>query len=142
MREAVVDANVLLRFLTDQPRDLADRAVVLFETAEREDVALVIPPLIVAEVIYVLQSVYAWNRSRIAPVLLELVSAQVLNFLESGVIVQALEWYRDISGLSFADAYIGALARARGGSGVMSFDRGLRRVPEIAILDDPSRLEE
>ena len=65
MNEVLVDANVLLRYLTVSPRHLADRAAILLETAERLRCTLVIPPLIVAEVVYILGSVYEWPRREI-----------------------------------------------------------------------------
>lgn len=66
MREALLDANILLRYLTDVPRDLADRVAGILERAEDSGTDLVVAPLIFAEVIYVLQSVYGWSRVDIA----------------------------------------------------------------------------
>jgi predicted nucleic-acid-binding protein len=137
MREIVVDANILLRYLTDDPRELADRATALLETAEREGVALVIAPLILAEVVYVLQSVYSWERRDIAARLLNLVAAAVFTVSEAETMLQALEWYRDTPGLDFADVYIAALARTRSESHVMSFDRRMRRLTGIHLVSDP-----
>lgn len=141
MREAIVDANILLRFLIDEPRHLADRVVAIFEAAERRHVALVVTALTLAEVVYVLESVYTWERRMIAERLLELVSASVLQIAERDTLAQALAWYRDISSLHFADAYIAALAAAQGHGAVISFDRALRRVPDITLVRDPGLLE-
>ncbi|HET7036107.1 MAG TPA: PIN domain-containing protein [Thermomicrobiaceae bacterium] len=113
MREAVVDANILLRFLTDEPRELADRVAAIFEAAERLRVALVVTALTVTEVVYVLESVYRWDRQAIAERLIALVSASVLQFAEQATLAQALAWYRDINSLHFADAYVAAVAAAR-----------------------------
>lgn len=135
-REVLVDANILLRFLTSAPRDLADRAASLLEAAERRRIPLIVPPLILAEVVYVLERVYHWERRDIADRLLALVAAEVFTVLDGSSIAQALTWYRDIGGLHFADAHIAALARSRGGH-VMSFDQRLARVPEIRLVLDP-----
>lgn len=104
MREAVVDAKILLRFLIDDPRELADRVVVIFESAERRHAALGVTTLTLAEVVYVLEWVYKWERRMIADRLLELVSASVLQIAEQNTLAQALAWYRDIGSLHFADA--------------------------------------
>ncbi len=142
MREAVVDANILLRFLIDEPRDLADRVVAIFETAERRHVALVVTALTLAEVVFVLESVYKWERRTIAERLIELISASVLHIAEQNTLVQALAWYRDIGSLHFADAYIAAVAAAAQGHGaVISFDRALRRVPDLTLVDNPGPIE-
>ncbi len=48
MREVVLDANVLLRYLTDQPRELADRVAGILEAAEQERIVLLVAPLLQA----------------------------------------------------------------------------------------------
>lgn len=141
MREAVVDANILLRFLIDEPRELADRVVAIFDAAERRHVALVVTALTLAEVVYVLESVYKWERRTIAERLIELISASVLQIADQNTLAQALAWYRDIGSLHFADAYIAAVAAARGHGAVISFDRALRRVPDITLVQDPGPIE-
>jgi predicted nucleic acid-binding protein len=136
MREAILDANILLRFLTDEPRDLADRVAGILEQAEESGIALIVPPLIFAEVVYVLESVYRWPRADIAQRLIDLIGASVLVVLEEPTIVQTLAWYRDRSRLDFADAYVAALATERGHGVVISFDRDLKRLPEITLVQN------
>jgi predicted nucleic acid-binding protein len=53
-REAILDANVLLSYLTTEPRLLSDRAVAILEIAEAHGIGLVVAPLVLAEVVYVL----------------------------------------------------------------------------------------
>ncbi len=140
MREAILDANVLLRYLTDEPRDLADRVAAILETAESQRIPLIVAPLTLAEVVYLLESVYHWPRKEIAERLLDLISASVLTVLEQDTLSQALTWYRDLRGLDFADGYVAALAASRGQGQVISFDRHLRRVPGITVIQDPTQV--
>ena len=141
MREAVVDANILLRYLTNESHELAERAAALLQTAEEKRVALVIAPLTLAEVVYVLESVYGWNRDAVADGLLQFISAGALIVLEHDLVAQTLGWYRDIAGLDFADAHILALARSRGHGTVISFDRRMQRVPGTAVIHDPEQFQ-
>jgi predicted nucleic acid-binding protein len=141
MPEACVDANILLRYLTDEPRELAEGVAALLGLAEKAQLALLVSPLTLAEVVYVLQSVYFAERKEIADRLLQLISAFVLVFLEQQTIEQALSWYRDLPGIHFADAYVAALARARGHGTVMSFDRRLRRIPDVVVLSHPQQIQ-
>lgn len=139
-REAIVDANVLLRYLTNEPRPLADRAAAILEAAEARGIGLVVAPLVLAEVVYVLESVYKWQRPDIATRLLDLISASVLDFLERDVVSQTLVWYRDVPRLDFADAFVGATAIARGHGRIVSFDLDLRRLAGVAVIQDRSQL--
>jgi predicted nucleic acid-binding protein len=140
MREAVLDANVLLRYLTDEPHDQADEVAAMLEPAQSARIELIVTPITLADVVFVLESVYRWERRAIADRLLELISASVLHFVEGDTLTQALIWYRDIGALHFADAYVAAVARARRQSAAVSFDRGMRRVPGIRLIPDATSL--
>jgi predicted nucleic acid-binding protein len=69
-----IDANILLRFLTGEPTELADRALRLFERADRGEVWLHVNPLIVAETVWVLTSFYKYPKAQIRDVLQDLLS--------------------------------------------------------------------
>jgi predicted nucleic acid-binding protein len=53
-----VDANVILRFLTKAPPEMAERSARLMAKSERGEVSLYMSPLVLAEVISVLKSFY------------------------------------------------------------------------------------
>lgn len=140
MSEVVLDANVLLRFLTGEPHDLANRARAILNEAERKRISLAVTPLTLAEVVYVLESVYGQDRKEIAGQLLDLITAPSLTVLDQPALQQALTWYRDVPGIHFADAYVAAVATARGHGRVASFDRHLRRLPGITAIQQPTDL--
>lgn len=139
MAEIVLDANVLLRYLTDEPRALADRADRILKAAENLGLKPVVAPLTVAEVVFVLESVYRWSRRDIADRLLSLLAASVVEVLEVGIITRALTWYRDVRNVHFADAYIAALAASRN-SLLASFDQDLKRLPGVKVAGRPEDL--
>ncbi len=60
-----IDANILLRFLTGEPTELANRALRLFGRADRGEVRLHVSPLIVAETVWVLTSFYKYPKAQI-----------------------------------------------------------------------------
>ncbi|MGI8912938.1 MAG: PIN domain-containing protein [Chloroflexota bacterium] len=140
MTEGLLDANMLLRLLTNEPQPLAERTAILLAAAEQQQIALVVAPLILAEVVYVLQSVYKWPRTDIAQGMLEMLAAPTLVVLEPEVIAQTLRWYGEFPRLDFADAYIAALAAYRGHGVVFSFDHDLRRLPGIRPIEDAAQL--
>lgn len=63
-RKVVVDANVILRYLTGEPGHQAQRALELFEAASRGKVLLFVHPAVLAEVVYVLTSPRAAGLDR------------------------------------------------------------------------------
>ena len=139
MDDAILDANILLRYLTNEPREIAERVVRILEAADGRRTRLMVAPLTLAEVVFVLESVHKWKRREIADRLLNLIDASVMEFLEQRTVVQALAWYRDTSGLHFADAYVASLASTRADF-VISLDRGLKRVTGLRVVDRPEDL--
>jgi predicted nucleic acid-binding protein len=68
-----------------------------------------------------------------------LIDADVLTFLEKDAVMNALAWYHDISAAHFADAYVAAVAVERQ-SPLISFDRGLQRIPDLEVIATPDAL--
>ncbi len=136
MTDAVVDANVLLRYLTGAPPALATRARTLLVAAEQGNVRLLVTALTLAEVVFVLQHLYRWPRKALVEGLSELLASDTFHFPEAAVLERALVWYRDMPRLHFADAYVAAVAAARHAA-VVSFDREFKHLRELAVVDSP-----
>jgi predicted nucleic acid-binding protein len=121
-----VDANVLLRFITGDPPEMAQRALRLIERAELGEVTLRLSPLIVAEIVWVLGSFYRYPRTQIAEVLLPLVTARGVNLEAAEQVVAALDRMATAN-VDFIDAFLAENARSEGGA-VASFDREFSRL--------------
>ena len=121
-----VDANVLLRFLTGDPPELAERAARLLEGAERDGVPLRIHSVMVAETVWVLQSFYGYSKGEISDALVPLLEHPALRVEGAGSVLGALRTMAS-SNIDFADALLAGLARSRG-AGVVSFDRDFRKL--------------
>lgn len=68
MTTYLLDANVILRFLTQDHPESSKAAKALFERAKARELALEADPLIVAEVVYALEGYYRKNRRAVVPV--------------------------------------------------------------------------
>jgi predicted nucleic-acid-binding protein len=123
-----VDANVLLRFLTGEPEDLAERAAGLMRSAEAGEVLLILSPLVVAEIVWVLKSFYRHSFWDIAEVLVPLLSADGIEVAEREILIGAIELARDHN-VDFVDAVL-ALEAVRDGETVCTFDaKDFKRLP-------------
>jgi predicted nucleic acid-binding protein len=121
-----VDANVLLRLITNDPLDLAARSTRLVQRAEQGDISLKVSPLVVAEIVWVLNSFYKYSRTQIAEVLIPLLTSEGLILENSELVIAAFEQIATVN-VDFADAYLAEIARQQGES-VVSFDRDFRRL--------------
>ncbi len=120
-REAWLDANVVLRFLTADHPEMYDRSRALMAQAESGDVKLRLAPITVAEVVWTLDSFYGLSRQAIGEKLTQFVSAEGVEAEEKGVIIQALRDYRE-KNVDFADAYLARHAEHVGPARVFTFD--------------------
>jgi predicted nucleic acid-binding protein len=127
---AFLDTNVLIRHLTGDPPGQAAQATRLLAQADQ----LLLLDLIVAEVMYVLESVYRVPRPRVAELVRAVVAFPAIEVADEPVLLRALEVY-EVHHLDFADAYLVAGAETSGVNAVASFDRAIERVPTVRRVE-------
>jgi predicted nucleic acid-binding protein len=127
---AFLDTNVLLRHLTGDPPALARRASAFLATADE----LLLPDLIVAEVVYVLESFYEVERARVAELVRAVIGFPAIVVVDAPLLLRALEVY-ELERIDFAEAYLVASAEASGVGAIASFDRSIDRVSTVQRIE-------
>jgi len=120
---AFVDTNVLIRHLTGDLPDLAARATAFLAEADE----LLLPDLIVAEVVYVLESFYEVPVDEVARLVRSVIAFAPIRTLDPALLLRSLEVY-ETHRIDFAEAYLVASAEAAGVRDIISFDRSIDRV--------------
>jgi predicted nucleic acid-binding protein len=117
---AFIDTSVVVRYLTDDPPALAERAARLLEGEE----PLILSELVLVEAAYVLTKVYEVSREATVDALVELVQRHNLALLDvpKPLAIEALRLCRGSGRVSFADAFLWAQARQAGADTVYTFD--------------------
>jgi uncharacterized protein len=133
MKSALLDANVILRYLTKDPPDMAEAAYKLFKKAGQGQITLVIPLIAVAEVVWVLESFYKFPKETISETVSDFLLCEGLSVNQLDLLLDALTIYRK-KNLDFADALISMTALRQGPLFVYSFDRHFDRVEGITRL--------
>ena len=127
---AFVDSNILVRHLTGDPPDQAHRATEFLRGGED----LILGDLVVAEVAYVLESVYEVDRERVAELVRAIVGFSAVAVPDEVLLLRALELYEQFR-IHFAESYVAACAELSGVGVVVSFDSDLDRVSTIRRLE-------
>jgi predicted nucleic acid-binding protein len=127
---AFVDTNILIRHLTGDPPGQAARATRFLTTADE----LLLADLVVAEVVYVLESFYEVPRARVAELVRAILAFPAVVVLDPAMLLRALEVY-ETARLDFAEAYLVAQAERSGVGVVASFDRAIDRVGTVRRLE-------
>src|ERR1700722_15385619 len=109
MKEFLLDANVLVRFLVqDDPKQSA-AAPALFERAEQREVVLHLDALVVAETVYVLTGRYGRSRTEVVNVLLAIIQNAGIETMEVDVVTDALQRFAAFN-VDFSDAWLASRA--------------------------------
>ena len=127
---AFVDTNVLTRHLTGEPPGQAAKATRLLSQAGQ----LLLPDLIVAEVVDVLESFYEVPRPRVAELVRAIIAFPAIEVADEPVLLRALEVY-EVHRLDFADAYLVAEAEISGVNAVASLDKAIEGVPTLRRVE-------
>ena len=126
MTTAWLDTNVVIRFLTRNPSDMAERADRLFAKAEAGEIAFRLTPIVVAEIVWVLGSRYAHQPNEIATALSAFLRADGILADERDGLLESLDVMVERR-VSFPDAYVAVSAR-RAEEPVCTFDSHFKRL--------------
>ncbi len=130
MKRAFIDANVILRYLTNDPPEMAEAALRVFTAANRGELYLIVIPITVAEVVWVLESFYGHPKAEIVTIMTQFLHSDGLQVEDLDLLTGALHLYYE-KNLDFADAMLAARMLKKGPPAVYSFDHHLDRVPGI-----------
>lgn len=127
---AFVDTNILIRHLTGDPPDMARKATAFLAQADE----LLLPDVIVAETVYVLESFYEVPIEEVARLVRSVVAFDPIRVLDPALLLRSLEVY-ETHRIDYAEAYLVASAEATGVDDIASFDRTIDRVPTVNRIE-------
>jgi predicted nucleic-acid-binding protein len=119
---AWLDTNVILRFLLKEDPQLFQAVEPLFLQAEQGDLEIYIHPIIIAEIIWTLESYYEYSKEKIAEVMIQLVEAKGVVAPDKEIIVGALQDYKE-KNVDFIDSYLVQYANKKGPLTVYTLDK-------------------
>ena len=123
-----VDTNVLVQLIVRDDPDQVQRAEAFIAPGAW------ISHLVLAEAVWVLESVYNLSANGIATVVGMLMEHDQLALQDRDVVEKALQDFKKLPSIGFADCLIVQIARKLGHRPIGTFDKSMSR------LDDVSRL--
>ena len=119
---AALDTSVLIRHLTGDDPVKATRVRALLARAARGELELLVPPVVLAEMAWVLESYFRLARGEVAELLEAVLATPGLSIPDRPLLAEAVAGYRE-NGVDLTDAWIAAVARAQGCATVYTFDQ-------------------
>jgi predicted nucleic-acid-binding protein len=138
MAEYFLDTNVFLRYLTDDLPEQAQAVEQILQRAAKGKVALRTNALVIAEIVWTLESYYERSRAEIREQVLAIVNTPGLDVENADIITEAAFLYAD-QNVDFIDAYNACWMKREGLARVYTFDvrhyrrfEGIRpQIPEV-----------
>ena len=122
VERAFADTNLFLRFLTDDVPEQADAVERLLERAGEGEIVLVSNSLVIAEIVWTLESFYGLSPNEVKQKVLAILNTPGLEVVDGDLVLQAIAWHVEKS-MDFIDGYNSALLLAQDLEAAYSFDR-------------------
>jgi predicted nucleic acid-binding protein len=116
------DTNLFLRYLTNDVPEQAAAVEELLRQAGKGEVSLITSHLVIAEIVWTLESYYEVPKEDIKEKILVFLNTPGLEIVNAGMIMQAIRWYVD-KNIDFNDAYHAAWMDGHDIDTVYTFDR-------------------
>jgi len=126
MKEVLVDANVLVSFLTDRNKDQQERAAALLLGAREREHSFILHSISVTEAIYVLRNLYKLDPQQIAAAIRQLMSLPGVASVSDISWSLVFERWPDVIP-NLGDAILAAVAAQEQYDAVATFDTNLRK---------------
>jgi predicted nucleic-acid-binding protein len=135
MADTFVDTNIFLRYLTNDDPAKARRAEALFKRAVSGKVQLETSLLVVAEMVWTLESYYKLQAEEIADKIGKILNTPNLKCEDSFLILQALDLYVT-KNVDFIDAFHAVWLKDVGRTRIVTFDRKhFRRIDWLEVVE-------
>ena len=128
-----LDTNVLVRYLTHDDPDQAKKASAIIEDAATKNEKLLINPVVLCELVWVLEAAYDYGRSEVASTLDRILRTAQFEIPDKETVWGAWADYRS-GKADFADYLIGRANSRFGAAYTVTFDKELKEHRQFRIL--------
>ncbi len=99
-----IDTNLFLRYLTNDVPAQADAVESLLQHASKGKISLVTTGMVIAEIVWTLESYYELGKKEIQTMVLGILNTTGLDVIDSDLLLQAIIHYSD-KNVDFIDAF-------------------------------------
>ena len=122
MKTSFLDANVFIRYFTNDDPAKADRVERLLDLAAKGKEKLMTTEMVIAEVIWVLESFYKLENSVIGPMIKAILATPGLEVINGALVGKAVDTYM-AANIDFIDGYIVAVMEHQRVDEIFSYDK-------------------
>ena len=121
-KKVVIDTNLLVRYLINDDQKKAAAVDNLLDKAINGEVKIVVPSVVIAELVWVLESFYQMKADAILELVEAIINTSGLDVTDKSTVISALRLYKNRN-IDFIDAWIIEFAKERGIKTIYTFDK-------------------
>lgn len=121
-KRVVIDTNLLVRFLTEDDPAKAKAVDGLLARAGRGEIKILVPSIVIAELVWVLESFYKMEIAGIAELVEAVLNTPGVEVTDKSIINAALKLYKTKK-IDMIDAWIIEFAKDAGVGAIYTFDK-------------------
>lgn len=121
-RLVVIDTNLLVRYLTDDDHAKAKAVDALLSKAGRGEIKILVPSIVIAELVWVLESFYKMESLGIAELVEAVLNTPGVEVMDKTIIKSAVKLYK-VKNIDMIDAWIIEFAKEAGVGAIYTFDK-------------------
>lgn len=129
------DTNMFLRYLTNEPHELAEKVSIFFNKMELGIYKLYVCDMVISELVYVLEKVFELSKKEICEKIKALMLKKNIIMENKQIVFKSLDAYRDLN-INFVDAYIYSHLSKKRVTKVFSFDKHFKKFENIDIISE------
>lgn len=129
-----VDTNVFLRFLLNDDPEKADACEMLFRKAVNGEESLFTTEMVMAEIVWVLESYYELGKNDVREKLEKILNTPNLDCPNREIIINALAVYED-KNIDYIDAYNASILKTKEIAEIYSYDKHYDRMKWIKRIE-------
>lgn len=104
-KKAVIDTNSIIRYLVDDEPQKTESLENLLDKAQKGEIRVLIPSIVIAELVWILESNYQLGADQIAEIVDAILNTPGVDVTEKHIISSALRLYRT-KNIDLVDAWI------------------------------------
>ena len=129
-----IDTNIFLRFLTNDDPEKAQGCEKLFKKAIKDGAQLFTSELVIAEIIWVLESYYGLSKEDVKEKVEKILNTKNLFCPNKDILYESLGLYL-FKNIDFIDAYNALIMRQNSISEIYSYDSDFDRIENIKRIE-------
>ncbi|MBI5675523.1 MAG: type II toxin-antitoxin system VapC family toxin [Nitrospirae bacterium] len=133
-KRIAIDTNLLIRYFVNDDSRKAQIVDTLLKKAGKGEVHILLPSIVVAELVWVLESFYKMETAEIADLVDSILNTPGLTVSDESVVRSALRRYKT-KGVDLVDAWIAAFAQDKGVNEIHTFDKKhFKGIEGVAVM--------